>query len=132
MAVQTLVLEDFPQPVTARALSPNGRAHWAVQKAEKEKTQVRVYVAAKRQGLRRIVGMAVLRPHFTFPEHRRRDDDNLATGVMKAVRDGLVRGGYLKDDDTEHVRQMPVQVSVERGRRALVLEIEDEADVAAD
>ena len=38
--------------------------------------------------------------------------------------DAMVRGGWLSADDMAVLRQMPVEVSVERGRRELILEFE--------
>lgn len=71
-------------------------------------------------------GPVILRATFTYPLRRKRDDDNLATGVMKAVRDALVKRRYLLNDDLQHLRQMPVEVVVEKGVRRLVLEFEEE------
>lgn len=121
---QTLVLEDFPRPEIARALSPNGRAHWAAKRKARLNVVDHVTVAAIRGGLRLMRGQVVLSATFVYPDHRKRDDDNLATGVLKAVRDCLVLGQWLEADDIEHLRQMPVEVRVEKGRRALEITLE--------
>ncbi|HEY8743964.1 MAG TPA: hypothetical protein VIU62_12735 [Chloroflexota bacterium] len=125
---QTLVIEDFPRPEIARTLSPNGRAHWAAKRKARINVIDHVTVAALGQHLRNFpaIWLVVLSPTFIYPDHRRRDDDNLATGVMKAVRDCLVNGGWLEADDTDHLKQMPVEVRVEKGRRALELRFEGE------
>jgi Holliday junction resolvase RusA-like endonuclease len=127
MSDQQLVLEDFPRPATARILSPNGRAHWSVRRSETAWCKSLVKVKALIQGLGRMHGQVVIQSTFIYPVARKRDDDNLATGVMKAVRDALVDAGYLEADDVEHVRQLPVQVEVQKGRRALILEFTETA-----
>jgi hypothetical protein len=124
MTVQRLVIEDFPRARTARELSPNGRAHWTAQRAAKKLVATVVTFHARAQDLQPMHGFVTIRPQFIYPIARHRDDDNLATGTMKAVRDCLVRGGWLEADDTDHLRQMPVDVRVIKGRRALVLDFE--------
>lgn len=123
--VQTLTLEDFPRPEVARALSPNGRAHWAKKRAASMLVAGHVVAAALQQGLHPMQGFVVMRPRFTYPNQRKRDDDNLATGVCKAGRDALVKRGYLINDDLQHLRQMPVEVTVQKGVRRLVLMFEE-------
>lgn len=116
---QTLILDGFPSPPVARALSPNGRAHWRRKQDARKIVEANVSAWLVIQKIRPMTGRVVLRPRFVFPVHRRRDDDNLATGVMKAVRDVLVAQGILADDSTQHVRQEPVEVVVEKGQRRL-------------
>lgn len=123
-ATQTLVLEDFPSPEVARTLSPNGRAHWKAKRAAGGIVYEHVMAALARQPIVPMTGRVILRPTFVYPVKRRRDDDNLATGVMKVVRDALVAKGILADDSTRHVRQEPAEVRVEKGVRRLVLVIE--------
>lgn len=123
--VQTLTLDDFPRPRIARTLSPNGRAHWTTRRAASMAVATRVSIAASVQGLVPMRGFVVMRPRFVYPNVRRRDDDNAATGVLKSARDILVRRGYLINDDLQHLRQMPVEVTVEKGVRRLVLEFEE-------
>lgn len=76
--------------------------------------------------MRALPNVVIMQPIFIYPVKRKRDDDNLATGVLKAVRDALVRMGILAADDIEHLRQLPVEVRVEKGRRALILEFTSE------
>lgn len=124
--VQTLVLPDFPQPAVARVLSPNGgRAHWATAKRAKDAVQLLVAETALKDGLERMHGFVVMQPIWTFPTHGRHDPDNLGTGVLKAVLDALVRGRWLEDDSTKHVRLMPPEVRVVKGVRALELRFEE-------
>jgi hypothetical protein len=119
-------MKDFPDPVMARLLSPNGRAHWAKKRTAREYVRRHVWYFTRMQELEPMTGLVVIWPTFIYPVVRKRDDDNLATGVMKAVRDALVLRGLLEADDTDHLKQMPVEVRVEKGRRALELRFERE------
>lgn len=121
MTVQTLTFPNFPSPQCARALSPNGRAHWASKRNHAKQVKQAVHVRALIQGLAQMDGIVEIQPRFIYPVARKRDDDNLATGVMKAVRDGLVEAGYLKADDMDHVVQKRPIVEVQKGTRALIL-----------
>ncbi len=126
MGVSVLVLEDFPQPATARALSPNGRVHWAPKRIARLSVVDHVTVAALRSGLQRLRAPVTLHVVYTVPDHRHRDQDNYTTGVLKVAIDTLVRGGWLPDgDDTEHLHIEPVEVVVQKGRRALELRLEE-------
>lgn len=127
---QTLVLDDFPSPAVARTLSPNGRAHWREKQRAGGIVHQAVMAALAIQPIAPMTGRVVLRPTFVFPAHRRRDDDNLATGVMKVVRDSLVARGILADDSTKYVRQEPVEVVVRKGQRRLEIVIEPLTTVA--
>lgn len=120
--VQRMVIERFPDPVTARTLSPNGRAHWATRKKAVDLVHVVVARDARDTRLQPMAGKVILQPTFVYPVKRPRDDDNLSTGVLKAVRDALVRGGYLQADDMDHLEQRRPIVQIEKGRRALILE----------
>jgi Holliday junction resolvase RusA-like endonuclease len=124
-----LVLEDFPSPAVARALSPNGRVHWrrrhAAQRAVAEAVWVALQLPPCFYIAKPLARRARLRATFVYPERRKRDDDNLATGVLKAVRDALVRLGVLEADDMQHLQQEPVQVEVRKGERRLVVELEE-------
>lgn len=120
---QALVLEDFPRPEIARTLSPNGRAsHWAKSRA-KIKVLEALKVALQQANLQPMEPPIVMRARFTYPVERRRDDDNLATGVLKVLRDGLVKAGVVPEDNTKVFRQLSPEVNVERGVRRLTLEL---------
>lgn len=119
--VASLVLSDFPQPIHARTLSPNGRTHWAVKKAAKDYVAMLVWAGALSQGLERMRGLVEIQAVWTFPTRGRHDPDNLSTGIFKVVLDTLVRGSWLADDSTNHVRLLPAEVRVVKGQRSLEL-----------
>ena len=124
MTTARLEIRDFPQPVVARSLSPNGRSHWAQAHLARTAVHQRVWVEAFTQNLPKMSGLVTIRPTFTYPQERHRDQDNLCTGVLKASLDALVRGGWLVDDSSEYVRLEPPVVRVKAGVRNLVLEFE--------
>ena len=124
MTTARVEIRDFPRPAVARSLSPNGRAHWAQAHLARTAVHQRVWVEAFTQQLPKMSGLVTIRPTFTYPQERHRDQDNLCTGVLKAALDGLVRGGWLQDDSSEYVRLEPPVVNVEPGVRSLVLEFE--------
>lgn len=126
---QRLVLEDFPPPRLARTLSPNGRAHWAVKSRAKQVAERAMKVAMV--GLKPMGSPVLLTARFIFPQERRRDDDNLATGVLKVVRDCLVKGGILTDDNMALLRQAPVEVQVVKGQRRLEIVLSQDTRRAA-
>lgn len=120
---QTLIVDDFPSTADARALSPNGRAHWATKRMARKAVASEVVIAATQQGLRPVDGPVRLLFRYVFPDRRNRDVDNLTTGVTKAAIDALVRGRWLAADDSEHVTEVKAVAVVERGKRRLEIEI---------
>lgn len=125
MKAQTLVLEDFPRPDVARALSPNGRTHWAAKKKVRDLVEWIVGNAIFDQRLTdELLGRQVrITYRWIFPDHRRRDIDNHSTGVVKVVQDSFVRLGLIDADDTSCVVGITTEIAVEKGRRALEIEI---------
>lgn len=127
MVVAQRITLDQLDPTLVRRLSPNGRnqSHWPRTKA-RERVMAMVYGAARSQGLRRPEGPVTVTFWWVMPTRRRFDVDNLASnGIVKASLDALVRGGWLPDDSSEHVRAVNTEWTYERGRRALVIEIKE-------
>lgn len=127
LRIQRLVLEDFPQPALARALSPNGRAHWGVEKRAKDAVAVVVVAGIRTSGLRPVGGPVRLTCRWVFPTRARRDLDNLSTGVVKRLIDVLREQEILADDDSRHVVELRVEAVYEKGRRALEIVMEEAA-----
>jgi Holliday junction resolvase RusA-like endonuclease len=116
---QTLILTDFPPPEISRALSPNGRAHWATRRSARMEVESAVVVEGTVSRLRPVVGPLRVTFRYVFPTRRRRDIDNLTTGVTKAALDALVRGRWIEADDSEHVLSVTAEAVVEPGNRRL-------------
>jgi hypothetical protein len=119
MRQQILRLDGYPRPDDARLFSPNASGGSRFDKI-KRRPELAATIGAliSAQHIAPMLGeLVVLRPILTYPVHRDRDDDNMATGFTKLVRDCLVRARKLTDDSTEHVRQLPAVIRVERGVR---------------
>jgi Holliday junction resolvase RusA-like endonuclease len=123
LGLQALIVEDFPSTDISRTLSPNGRAHWATKKRARAWVATMVACAAREQRLRPVDGPVRLLFRYVFPDRRKRDVDNLTTGVTKAAIDSLVRGEWLAADDSDHVTEVKAEAVVEKGRRCLVIVI---------
>lgn len=83
-------------------VTPNSRVHWAVRSrcgaAWREAAAWKAKQARIPAHDRIVVSLAM------FPkDRRRRDADNLVSGVLKHVIDGLVDAGIVPDDDPGHV-----------------------------
>lgn len=124
-ASQTLILEDFPHPADARALSPNGRAHWTTRSVARKEVASVVVIEATRSRLRVMWGPVRLLFRYVFPTRSKHDLDNLTTGVTKAAIDALVRGGWITADDSRYVVEVKAEAVYEQGRRALEIVIEE-------
>lgn len=124
-ASQTLVLADFPDPKLARALSPNGRAHWATKKRARDIIEWIVGQAIFEQRLTdELLGRQVrITYRWVLPDRRRRDLDNHSTGVVKVVQDCLVRLGLIDADDTSCVVGISTEIVYERGARRLEITV---------
>jgi Holliday junction resolvase RusA-like endonuclease len=120
-----LVLDGFPQPAVARSLSPNGRAHWKARQTARHAVEWAVFQAAGQNSMPGLRSPVRLSATFVLPIQRKRDDDNYATGVLKVVRDSLVRLGVLVADDIAHLRQAPVAIEVRKGQRRLEITLEE-------
>lgn len=114
----------FPSTSDARALSPNGRAHWATKRMARKTVASEVVIAATQQRLREVSAPVRLTFRYVFPDRRNRDVDNLTTGVTKCAIDALVRGRWLVADDSEHVTEVKAEAVVEKGSRRLDIVIE--------
>ncbi len=84
-----------------------------------------MYSAAREQGLHRVDAPVRLLFRYVYPDRRKRDVDNLTTGVTKAAIDALVRGEWLVADDSEHVTEVKAVAVVEKGSRRLEIEIQE-------
>ena len=64
-----------------------------------------IVVEALAVNLRPVRGPVRLTFRYVFPDERKRDIDNLTTGVTKAAIDALVRCKALAADDSGHVTE---------------------------
>jgi Holliday junction resolvase RusA-like endonuclease len=121
MTVQGFVMAGWLPAATV-----NGqRGHWSTYQRKLRGAQVHTTVCAREAGIIPLRGRAKVTITLTFPVQRRRDVDNL-TARCKGILDGLVRGGILADDDTEHL-ELVVRGVVCSGYTSTMIEIEDVA-----
>lgn len=112
------VLElDLPMP--PRELSPNYRGHWAQIAGYKKDYRDHCLVLAKSvmwraKGKYPLPGPVVAEVTFTFPNHRRRDQDNVLA-ALKAAWDGCVDAGLLADDKLPDFRVEPQPEEYRKG-----------------
>lgn len=86
-----------------RNLSPNSRVHWAVKarsvRAQREEAG---WLAKAEWGNQKPMLRARISYEFKVTNKRQRDIDNLVS-ACKSFQDGLVDGGVLSSDDSEHL-----------------------------
>ena len=124
-AVQTLVIPDFPSVEIARALSPNGRAHWRERAAWRAVVREAVWAAwvYRQDELRPVHPPARVTYRWIVPDRRARDLDNHGTGVTKSVQDTLVRLKLLPGGDHSTALTSTVEIIYEKGIRRMEIEM---------
>lgn len=117
MSVQRCVIEDWLPDQLA-----NGQhGHWSVKRKKLQAAQTMAWASCKYAGWTPVEGKAQLTVTLVFGINRRRDTDNLHSRV-KGLIDGIVKGGWIADDDTEHL-DLIVRSEVQPGRKATILEL---------
>lgn len=104
------------------SLANGSRGHWSTHQRKLQDAHLRVWANARFARLKRITGHVRLTVTLVFPQQRRRDTDNLYARV-KGVVDGLVKGGWIEDDDTEHL-ELIVRAEVRPGVKQTELLLE--------
>jgi hypothetical protein len=86
-------------------ISTNRRSHWSKLRAARKVIKQQVCWLAKAE---RIPPITYAQVHVlaTPPDRRRRDEDNLVSGLHKPCLDGLVAAGVLADDSPGHVTSL--------------------------
>jgi len=115
--------------------SPNSRNFWAGKhKAGRVYHDAVFYycVDARNRGYSQGMSLpftkARLNLTFVFPQHRRRDQDNLLARFKPGL-DGIVDAALLLDDDAEHLEIGEVDIVVDPERAPLtIIDIEGAAD----
>ena len=110
---------DLPMP--PRELSPNYRGHFyeiaSIRKKYRQDCQVlaqNMMQFGKEYPLAPLAPPVVAEVTFTFPDRRRRDQDNVLAS-LKACWDGLVDAGLLADDKMPDFRVEPQQEEYRKG-----------------
>ncbi len=106
--------------------SLNWRGHWAEGYKEARAYRDAVFYSCVDARNRAIASgklafvRAKLSLTFVFPEHRRRDIDNLLSRFKPGL-DGIVASGLLVDDDAEHLEISDVDIVVDPKRAPLTI-----------
>jgi Holliday junction resolvase RusA-like endonuclease len=105
-------------------LANGSHGHWSTRRKALEAAQRTTWAFCTNADLAGVppTTRARLTVTLVFPVHRRRDTDNLYSRV-KGVVDGLVRGGWIVDDDIAHL-ELRVRAEVARGRKSTVIDLE--------
>ncbi len=101
------------------ANGPHG--HWSVRRKKLQAAQTMAWAACRQAEWKPVAGKALLTVTLVFGVSRRRDTDNLHSRI-KGLLDGIVKGGWIKDDSTEWL-ELRVRSEVQPGRKATVLEL---------
>lgn len=120
-----LIVPDFPSVEIARALSPNGRPHWAERNKAKKAVRDAVWAAwvCRRDELPPMPPPVHVTYRWIVPDRIKRDLDNHSTGTTKAAQDFLVRQKLLPGGDHSTALTSTVEIVYERGQRRFEIEI---------
>ena len=115
---QRLVIPGWlPEP-----LANGAHGHWSVAYRKRQTAGRLAALSARQARWQPVMSPARLDVLFIFPVDRRRDTDNLYSRA-KGLVDGLVRGGYIPDDDAR-VLDLVVRAEVRHGVRQTELTLE--------
>jgi hypothetical protein len=118
MTAQVLTINNWlPEP-----LSNVHADHWRKRERKLKAAQVMIWAAGKHAALQPMVGRVRVTFVLVFPVNRRRDADGLHTRI-KGCLDGLVKGGWLVDDSTEHI-DLVVRAETRPGIKQLEITLE--------
>lgn len=108
------VLDLPPAPY----LTPNSRTHWSKRSAAAKVWRHAAWATALQAKIPP-QDFIIVRLEYWPPDRRRRDPDNLVSGVLKHVLDGLVDANVVPDDNPQYVQAwMPVIHSPREDRKA--------------
>ena len=114
--VQTLTIHGW----LPEQLANGQHGHWSTRQRKINQAKERVWLYARNECWRPVHGKARLTIVLVFPNHRRRDADNLHSRV-KGVVDGCKP--YIKDDSTEWL-ELVVRAEVRPGCKQVELTLE--------
>jgi len=117
MSVQRCIIEHWVPEQLA-----NSNLNRFVRQKRHNAAQVMVWASCMQVGWRPVTGKARLTITLIFSMKRRRDADNLHSRC-KGLIDGVVKGGWIEDDNPE-ILDLEVRSEVQPGRKATILELE--------
>jgi Holliday junction resolvase RusA-like endonuclease len=118
VTTQHLVIHGWlPEP-----LSNGPHGHWSQRQKKLQSAQIMVWASARHARLQPIKGRVCCTVTLVFGVKRRRDTDNLYARV-KGVVDGLVKGGFIEEDNTDML-DLRVRAETRPGERATEITLE--------
>lgn len=93
---QTLIINDW----VPDQLANGSHGHWSQRAKKLKAASIMVWSAGKQVDFRPVKGRVKVTITLVFAMKRRRDTDNLYARC-KGVIDGLVKGGWISDDNSE-------------------------------
>lgn len=103
MTTYVLDLPDRPY------LTPNSRAHWSKRSAHGRAWRRTAQMLARSAQIP-ACDHATVALYMHAKDRRRRDEDNLVSGVLKHCIDGLVDAGVIPDDTPKHISWLPPRI----------------------
>ena len=103
-----------------RELSPNARHHWAVKaRAVKAQREEAGWLAKSVWGNQDPMTYARISYEFKVTDKRQRDIDNLVS-ACKSFQDGLIDGGVILKDDSEHLAWWKATITQGKAEQTIV------------
>jgi Holliday junction resolvase RusA-like endonuclease len=100
------------------------RTHWAKGVKQKKEATERVAWECVRQHLKPMQGKCSIRIRCYEPDMRR-DSDNVQSGAVKPILDGLKLAGIIKDDSRKYVKLTMLPVELDKENPRIEVWIED-------
>lgn len=115
-------------PWPPEELSPNARVHWGLRSETTAvyKQEVRILALNRRRELERggetfpLARPVKVTITFCLQNHRRRDWDNLLANFKPGL-DGIVKAGWLKDDNVWELGELQLAVTISPRKEVRVL-----------
>ncbi len=98
MRTMTLFIDHLPD----RKLSPNARTHWGTKSGAVNVAKKETAILARKYWVGEPTQKARIDYVFKARTRRKRDYDNLLA-MCKPWQDGLIIGGAIMEDDTDHL-----------------------------
>ena len=114
-------------PVGIQFMNSNDREHWS--KRAKVSSLLRTTARAQCKGIPKGLPRVKIKAIYYAPDNRRRDVSNLFPSC-KAIIDGIVDAGVIKDDNDKYVVSMEMvrgEYNIPKGQLVIeIIEVENE------
>ena len=90
------------------------RQHWSLGHKKKKEMTNTVYYACKAQKLRKYRNEKIKLLCRFYEINNRRDPDNIFSGAIKAILDGIVKAGIINDDSQRYIKSIAFELAIDR------------------